>query len=56
MERRHTKASASAGQLSTVAPVDPATLNVGDIVFCKVAGNEYLHIVKAINGGTIPNW
>jgi hypothetical protein len=50
MERRHTKASASAGQLCTTAPGDPATLNVGDIVLCKVAGNEYLHIVKAING------
>ena len=38
------------GQLCTVAAVDPATLNVGDIVLCKVAGNEYLHIVKAIDG------
>jgi hypothetical protein len=24
---------------------------VGDIVLCKVHGNEYLHIVKAIQGG-----
>jgi len=24
---------------------------VGDIVLCKVAGNEYLHIVKAIQNG-----
>lgn len=38
------------GQLCTVAPVDPATLGVGDIVLCKVRGNEYLHIVKAIQG------
>lgn len=38
------------GQLCTVAPVDPATLDVGDIVLCKVSGNEYLHIVKAIDG------
>jgi hypothetical protein len=26
-------------------------LEVGDIVLCKVHGNEYLHIVKAIQGG-----
>jgi hypothetical protein len=38
------------GQLCTVAPVDVATLRVGDIVLCKVAGAEYLHLVKAIQG------
>jgi hypothetical protein len=38
------------GQLVTVAHVDPETLVVGDIVLCKVNGNEYLHIVKAIQG------
>ena len=38
------------GQLCTVAPIDPTMLEVGDIVLCKVAGNEYLHIVKAIRG------
>jgi hypothetical protein len=38
------------GQLCTVAPVDPATLRVGDIVLCKVNGKEYLHLVKAIQG------
>jgi hypothetical protein len=40
-------------------------LEVGDIVLCKVAGNEYLHIVKAIpdhryqignNRGFINGW
>ena len=36
------------GQLCTIVPVDPAVLGVGDIVLCKVAGNEYLHMVKAI--------
>ena len=36
------------GQLRTVAPVDPVTIEVGDIVLCRVRGNEYLHIVKAI--------
>jgi hypothetical protein len=33
----------SSGQLCTVAPVeDYATLAVGDIVLCRVHGNEYL--------------
>jgi hypothetical protein len=39
------------GQLCTVAPVDVAILRVGDIVLCKVRGSEFLHIVKAIQGG-----
>src|SRR5215510_11347133 len=38
------------GQLCTVEPVDPATVQVGDIVLCKVNGREYLHLVKAIQG------
>lgn len=39
------------GQLCTVEPVaDPATLQVDDIVLCKVHGAEYLHLVKAIQG------
>ena len=38
------------GQLCTVEPVDIATIRVGDIVLCKVNGNEYLHFVKAIQG------
>ena len=39
------------GQLCTVEPVDPTELGVGDIVLCKVRGSEYLHFVKAIQGG-----
>ena len=39
------------GQLCTVEPVDSAVLAVGDIVLCKVNGREYLHLVKAIQGG-----
>lgn len=35
------------GQLCTV---EPASLRVGDVVLCKVNGNEYLHLVKAIQG------
>ena len=40
----------ASGQLVTVAPVDPATLEVGDVVLCNVAGGQYLHLVKQING------
>ena len=39
------------GQLCTVSPVDPATLQVGDIVLCRVRGREFLHLVKAIQDG-----
>jgi hypothetical protein len=38
------------GQLCTVEPVDPALLQVGDIVLCKVNGRQYLHLVKAVQG------
>ena len=42
------------GQLCTVEPSgDAALLAVGDIVLCKVKGNEYLHLIKAISGGAI---
>ena len=53
------------GQLCTVVPVDASTLEVGDIVLCKVGGSEYLHLVKAIqeqrfqignNRGRINGW
>ena len=39
------------GQLCTVEPVDADTLSRGDIVLCKVRGNQYLHLVKAIRDG-----
>lgn len=42
------------GDLVTVAPVDPATLVVGDVVLCKVRGREYLHFVKAKRGEQFP--
>jgi hypothetical protein len=38
------------GQLCTVEAVDPATLEVCDIVLCKLNGTQYLHTVKAIQG------
>jgi hypothetical protein len=36
-------------QLVTVAPVDPAKLEVGDIVLARVAGTVYLHLVSAVD-------
>ncbi len=38
------------GALVTVEPVGERTLAVGDIVLCKVGGNQYLHIIKAMRG------
>lgn len=38
-------------QLCTVAPIkDDTTIEVGDIVLCKVKGKQYLHLVQAIKG------
>lgn len=37
------------GQPHTVAPIaDPADLRVGDVVFCKVRGHFYTHLISAI--------
>ncbi|WP_344498092.1 hypothetical protein [Dactylosporangium maewongense] len=36
-------------QLVTVNPVDPALVEVGDIVLAKVAGTVYLHLVSAVD-------
>jgi hypothetical protein len=41
------------GQLCTVQPVDPASLEIGDIVLCKVNGRQYLHLVKAVQGNRV---
>ena len=39
------------GQLCTVSPIeDFSTLKVDDIVLCKVNGNQYIHLIKAIQG------
>jgi hypothetical protein len=41
----------ASGQLCTVAPLGGEdVLAVGDIVLCRVKGNQYLHLVKAIQG------
>jgi len=38
------------GQLCTVKPVKEDDLEQGDIVLCKANGNQYLHLIKAIQG------
>jgi hypothetical protein len=38
------------GDLVTLAPCDPATLQVGDVVLVRVHGHVYLHLIKAIDG------
>jgi hypothetical protein len=35
-------------QSVVVAPVDPAKLEVGDIVLARVAGTVYLHLISAL--------
>ncbi|HLL25488.1 MAG TPA: hypothetical protein VK427_25300 [Kofleriaceae bacterium] len=41
----------ASGQLCTVTPLaDGTAVGVGDIVLCRVKGNQYLHLVKAIQG------
>lgn len=37
------------GQLCTVEPVT-GELKTGDIVLCRVAGKQFLHLIKAIQG------
>ena len=45
------KGKIESGQLCTVEPIkELESLNKGDIVLCKVNGNEYLHLIKAIQG------
>lgn len=40
------------GQLVTVEPISSFySLSHGDIVLCRVAGHEYLHLIKAIDVG-----
>jgi hypothetical protein len=56
----------SSGDLVTVQPRGSRVPAKGDIVLCKVNGNQYLHLVKAVgsdgrfqigsNRGTINGW
>jgi hypothetical protein len=39
-------------QLVTVSPVEPAKVEVNDIVLCRVAGTTYLHLVSAVDVGS----
>lgn len=41
------KGKIESGDLVTVSP-DLKDLDVGDIVFCKVKGTHYVHLVKAV--------
>jgi SOS-response transcriptional repressor LexA len=43
------KGKVSDGDIVTLEPIDPDTLAVGDIVLVRVHGNDYLHLVKAID-------
>ena len=40
----------ASGDLCTVAPIGDHVLAAGDVVLCRVNGNQYLHLVKAIQG------
>jgi hypothetical protein len=44
------KGKIESGQLCTVVPATDE-LQVGDIVLCKVNGQQYLHLIKAVQGG-----
>lgn len=39
----------ASGQLVTVEPLGSTPPTKDEIVICKVNGNEYLHLVKAVN-------
>jgi len=41
------------GALVSLAPVTVEELTVGDAVLCKVKGNTYVHLVKALQGGRV---
>ena len=45
------KGKIESGQLCTVKPIENIEkLQKGDIVLCKLNGNEYLHLIKAVQG------
>lgn len=43
------KGKVNDGDLVTVAPCNPEELSVGDIVLVRVKGNDFLHLIKAID-------
>jgi SOS-response transcriptional repressor LexA len=40
------------GQLVTVSPCEPEDVQKGDVVFCKVKGNYYVHLVQSVKQKT----
>ena len=44
------KGKVNDGASVTLAPCDPGSLRVGDVVLVRVSGSDYLHLVKAIDG------
>ena len=44
------KGKIASGDLVKVKPLGDHLLQKGDIVLCKVNGNQYLHLIKAIQG------
>lgn len=40
----------NSGDLCTVIPIQGISVKTDDVVLCKVKGNQYLHLVKAIKG------
>jgi hypothetical protein len=43
----------NSGDLVTVEPRGERLPAKGDIVLCKVMGNQYLHLVKAVDGNRV---
>jgi phage repressor protein C with HTH and peptisase S24 domain len=43
----------NSGDLVTVEPRKDRHPEKGDIVLCKVMGNQYLHLVKAVDGNRV---
>jgi len=41
------------GQLVTVVPTNLEDLKKGDVAFCKVRGEYYLHLVTAVRNGQV---
>jgi hypothetical protein len=46
------KGKVNDGALVTVEPCGPKELSVGDIVLVRAKGNDYLHLIKAVNQGS----
>lgn len=45
------KGKVNDGNLVTIEPWPAEKLEVDDIVLCRVNGNDYLHLIKAKDGG-----